>query len=296
MPVHASKMPGAACALLLAATWSAHAQSVPDAWLTPQEPVRLFGNTYYVGTRGLASILIVSDEGHVLIDGGMLESAPVIAENIIKLGFKLRDVRAILHSHAHYDHVGGLAELQRLTGAVVYSSKSGAKALRQGRGGPDDPQFESGDAFHAVEKVREIRDGQTLQVGLVAITGHYTPGHTPGGMSWTWNSCEKRNCANLVYADSVTPVSDDGFRYSGDARYPRAAADFRRSFYVISNLSCDILITPHPEASNMWERLAARDAGQRDALVDTGACRAYADRGRRLLDERLARERANEGE
>jgi metallo-beta-lactamase class B len=295
MRAHRS-MAGAACALLLAATSSANAQNAPQAWLTPQEPVRLLGNTYYVGTRGLASILIVSDEGHVLIDGGMAESAPMIAENIGKLGFKLQDVRAILHSHAHCDHVGGLAELQRLTGATVYSSKSGAKALRQGRGGPDDPQFETDDAFHAVENVREIRDGQTLQVGLVAVTGHYTPGHTPGGMSWTWNSCEKRNCANFVYADSVTPVSDDGFRYSGDARYPRAAADFRRSFYVISNLSCDILITPHPEASSLWERLAARDAGKRNALFDTGACRAYADRGRRLLEERLARERAPVGE
>jgi len=139
--------------------------------------------------------------------------------------------------------------------------------------------------------VKVISDGETLQVGHVAITGHYTPGHTPGGMSWSWYSCEKLTCANFVYADSLTAVSDDSFRYSGGTRYPRAIADFNWSFYIVRNLFCDILLTPHPEASNMWGRLAQRDAGKRDALYDTGACRAYSNRARRAFDERLARER-----
>lgn len=267
------------------------AQNHPQEWLAPQEPVRLLGNTYYVGTRGLSSILIASDEGHVLIDGGLMESAPLIAANIEKLGFKLEDVRAIVHSHTHFDHVGGLAELQRLTGADVVSSKSGAQALRRGRGGPDDPQFEIGDAFPAIEHVGVVSDGETLQVGQVAITAHYTPGHTPGGISWSWYSCEKLKCANFVYADSLTAVSDESFRYSGGARYPHAMADFNWSFYIVRNLFCDILLTPHPEASNMWGRLAQRAAGKSDALYDTGACRAYSNQARRAFDERLARER-----
>lgn len=267
------------------------AENIPKEWLAPQQPVRLLGNTYYIGTRGLASILIASEEGHVLIDGGLMDSAPLIASNIEKLGFKLQDVRTILHSHAHYDHVGGIAELQRLTGAEVVSSKSGAKALRFGRGDRNDPQYETAEPFPAIEHVRVINDGETLQVGHVAITGHYTPGHTPGGMSWTWYSCEKLQCANFVYADSLTAVSDEGFRYSGDTRYAGAAADFNWSFYIVRNLFCDILLTPHPEASNMWGRLAERDAGKRDALYDTGACRAYSNRARRAFDERLARER-----
>jgi len=270
---------------------SSLADSFPKEWLAPQEPVRLLGNTYYVGTRGLSSILITSDEGHVLIDGGLMESAPLIAANIQKLGFELEDVRTILHSHAHYDHVGGLAELQRLTGADVVSSKAGANALRRGRGGPDDPQFEVGDAFPAIEHVSVVSDGETLQVGHVAITAHYTPGHTPGGMSWSWYSCEKLQCANFVYADSLTAVSDDSFRYSGDERYPRASADFNWSFYIVRNLFCDILLTPHPEASNMWGRLAQRAAGKSDALYEAGACRAYSNKARRAFDERLARER-----
>src|SRR5688500_14252483 len=116
-----------AAAMLLCSTFPVFADDIPKEWLAPQLPVRLLGNTYYVGTRGLASILITSDEGHVLIDGGLIDSAPLIAANIQTLGFKLEDVRTILHSHAHFDHVGGLAELQRLTGADVVSSKAGAE-------------------------------------------------------------------------------------------------------------------------------------------------------------------------
>lgn len=278
--------------LALCCGWSSgFTDDLPRDWLEPQEPVRLLGNTYYVGTRGLSSILITSDEGHVLIDGGVMDAAPLIAANIEKLGFKLADVRAILHSHAHYDHVGGLAELQRLTGADVVSSKAGAAALRSGRATRDDPQFEGGDAFPAIEHVQVVRDAETLQVGHVAITGHYTPGHTPGGMSWSWYSCEQLRCANFVYADSLTAVSDDSFQYSAGTRYPRAVADFHWSFYIVRNLFCDILLTPHPEASNMWGRLAQRDAGRRDALYDAGACRAYSAKAQRAFDERLARER-----
>jgi metallo-beta-lactamase class B len=277
-----------------AQTPQADADNLPADWLAPHEPVQLLGNTYYVGTRGLSSILITSDEGHVLIDAGLMDSAPLIAANIQKVGFKLEDVRTIVHSHAHYDHVGGLAELQRITGAEVVSSKSGADALRKGHGGPDDPQFDTGDAFAAIEHVRTISDGETLQVGHVAITGHYTPGHTPGGMSWSWYSCEKLKCANFVYADSLTAISDESFRYSDSTRYRKAMNDFRWSFYIVRNLFCDILLTPHPEASNMWGRLAQREAGKRDALYDTGACRAYSNKARIAFDERLARERKQE--
>lgn len=122
-------------ALFVGMTQVARADELPKEWLEPQAPIRLLGSTYYVGTRGLSSILIASDEGHVLIDGGLPQSVPIIVDNIRRLGFKLEDVETIVLSHAHYDHAGGIAELQRLTGAEVVSSKSGAEALRQGHGG-----------------------------------------------------------------------------------------------------------------------------------------------------------------
>lgn len=275
---------------------SAAEPSIPREWLAPQPPVRLLGNTYYVGTRGISSILIASDEGHVLIDAGVAEAAPLVAANIEKLGFRLADVHTIVVSHAHYDHVGGVAELQQLTGADVVASKSAADALRKGRAGQDDPQFALGEAFPAIEHVDVISDGETLQVGLVAITGHYTPGHTPGGMSWSWYTCEKLRCAYFVYADSLTAVSADGFRFSDSTRYPRAVRDFQWSFYIVRNLRCDILLTPHPDASNLWGRVAQRDAGKQDALIDTNACRAFSNRAREAFDRRLDQERAVKGE
>jgi len=277
-------------------SFSRAADELPKEWLAPQPPVRLLGNTYYVGTKGLSSILIASDEGHVLIDGGLVESAPLIADNIRKLGFKLEDVKTIVFSHAHYDHVGGIAELQSLTGADVVASRWAAQALRRGRGGEDDPQFALGEAFPAVEQVTAIRDGETLQVGLVAITGHATPGHTPGGMSWSWYSCEKLRCAYFVYADSLTAVSADGFRFTDSTRYPRAVRDFQWSFYIVRNLRCDILLTPHPDASNLWGRIAQREAGRQDALMDSNACRAYSNNARKAFDARLAKEREIKGE
>lgn len=261
-----------------------------------QPPVRLLGNTYYVGTRELSSILIASDEGHVLIDGGVADDAPTIADNIVKLGFKLRDVRTIVVSHAHSDHVGGVAELQQLTGARVVASRSAADALRKGRGGEDDPQFALAQAFPAIEKVDSIRDGETLQVGLIAITGHATPGHTPGGMSWSWYSCEKLRCAYFVYADSLAVDAAKGFRFSDSTRYRRATKDFQWSFYIVRNLRCDILLTPHPESSNLWERLAQRDAGKLDALFDSNACRNYSNRSRTAFDQRIEQERQIRGE
>ena len=276
--------------LLVCGHATARADSHPPAWLEPHEPMRLLGNTYYVGTRGLSSILITSDEGHVLIDGGLQDAAPLIAANIEKLGFKLADVRTIVVSHAHFDHVGGVAELQRMTDATVVASKSGAAALRRGYGGADDPQFGLRAAFPAIEHVSVIKDGETLQVGLVAITGYYTPGHTPGGMSWSWWSCERLRCAYFVYADSLTPLAGAGFRFGDSERNRRAVEDLRWSHYIIRNLRCDILLTPHPEASNLWGRLAEREQGKRDALYDTNACRAYANRARRALDERLEEE------
>jgi len=261
-----------------------------------EPPVRLLGNTYYVGTRDLSSILITSDEGHVLIDGGTADMAPLIVDNIRKLGFKLTDVRTIVVSHAHHDHVGGVAEIAQLSGAKIVASRSAADALRKGRGGEDDPQFALGEAFPALEKVNPIRDGETLQVGLVAITGHSTPGHTPGGMSWSWYSCEKLRCAYFVYADELTAVGAEGFRFSDSTRYRRAVRDFQWSFYIVRNLRCDILLTPHPASSNLWQRLAQRDAGKVDALVDTNACRNYSNRSRTAFDKRIEQERQIRGE
>jgi metallo-beta-lactamase class B len=269
------------------------ASSQRELWIQEQAPFRIFGNAYYVGTRGLSSVLVVSDQGHVLIDGTLPENAPRIAASVRALGYRVEDIKLIVNSHAHSDHAGGIAELQRMSGAVVASSSRGAAQLKRGKGAPDDPQFEYGDSFPPVQQVQVVRDGETLRAGSVEMTVHYTPGHTPGGMSWTWTSCEKDRCFAMVYADSLNAVSDDSFKFTGDSRYPTALADLAGSIKTVASLPCDIVISAHPELAELWSRLERRSAGEPDALIDKTACRRYADGARERLDARISSEKSS---
>ncbi len=259
-------------------------------WNAPQQPFRIFGNTYYVGTHGLGSILITSSTGHVLIDGGLPESSSRIIANIHALGFRIEDVRLILNSHVHFDHAGGIAELQRRSKAPVAASAPSAEVMRTGLVARDDPQYGVMPAITPVARLRVVADGETVRVGPVAVTAHFTPGHTRGGTSWTWRSCESGRCLDLVYADSQTPISADGFLFTRSQYYPGVRDDFQKSFAVLDGLPCGILITPHPDASGLWKRLARRDSGNADALVDTGACKRYAASAREQLQKRVTSE------
>jgi metallo-beta-lactamase class B len=273
----------------VAQTSTARSAACPSCaeWNAPQKPFRIFGNSYWVGTHGLGSILVTSPRGHVLIDGGLPESAPAILASIRALGFRVEDVKLILNSHAHWDHAGGIAELQRASGAQVAASPWSAEVLTRGASLPGDPQYGISIAYAPVKDVRVIADGDTLRVGSLALAAHFTGGHTPGGTSWSWRSCEGVRCLNIVYADSQTPVSADDFLFT---RNPSAIAAFTHGFAVLESLPCDVLLTPHPDASRLWERVAARDAGRTNALVETNACRSYAGTGRERLKRRLASE------
>lgn len=194
----------------------------------------------------------------------------------------------ILNSHAHFDHAGGLAALQRVSGAQVLASRASADALRSGLPTANDPQRRAALPFPPVAAVGLVDDGDTVRVGRLAVVAHVTPGHSPGGTTWSWRSCDGARCADLVYADSQTPVSDDGFRFS-DGDRPRV---FRRGLDRIATLPCDILLTPHPGASDLWPRLRTRAGGNPDGLFDGQACIRYAEVGRERLAARLARERS----
>ena len=275
-----------------------------DEWNQPREPFRVFGNTYYVGTDGLSAMLITSDQGHILLDGGLAQSAPLIDANIRKLGFRIEDVKFITNSHAHYDHAAGIAALQRASGAIVVASVSGAQALASGNATPDDPQAGFGrdaNAFPAVKNVRVVTDGEVVRVGPIAIEMHDTAGHTPGSTTWTWQSCEPasprpqasspQNCLNIVYADSLTAVAAPGFRFTGDAKTPSRVDKFRASIATVAALPCDIVITTHPSATNLAGKLKLRTAKPAaDPLIDPQGCRALAATAARQLDARVAEE------
>jgi metallo-beta-lactamase class B len=257
-------------------------------WNAPHRAVHLFGNTFYVGTEGLAAILITSPGGHVLIDGGLPDSAPLILANIRSLGFDPADVKLLLNSHAHFDHAGGLAALQRATGAPVAASAGSVAVIRSGMPGPDDPQYDVALPMPPVPEVIAIEEGRALEVGSLSLTPFITAGHTPGGTTWTWRSCEGERCVDFVYADSQTPISADGFMFSSNAHYPTAVEDFQRGFEILERIPCDILITPHPGASGLWQRVASAPEG----LIDRGACGRYAAHAREQLRARLQREQS----
>jgi metallo-beta-lactamase class B len=261
-------------------------------WNVTQKPFRIFGNTYYVGVRGLSSILVTSPQGHILLDGALPESAAKIEANVRALGFRPRDIKIILNTHDHFDHAGGIAALAEKTHARVMASPSSAKVLESGAPAAEDPQFAIAESIPTVPHVETLADGETVRIGSLALTAHFTPGHTPGGTSWTWTACEKENCKAIVYADSLTPVSAEGFRFSDGKTYPNARRDFEKSFTVLESLPCEILLTPHPELSDLWGRLERREKGNALAMVDAAACTRLVEGARASLARRLAKEAA----
>jgi len=261
-------------------------------WNAPQKPFRVYGNTYYVGMAGLSSILVTSDKGDILIDGDLNESAPQIAAHIEALGFHIRNVKLILNSHAHYDHAGGISQLQRLSGAPVKASPWSAGVFTHGQSPGDDPQYGILPPIAKIARVSTLHDGQTVHVGPLALTAHFTPGHTPGGTSWTWRSCENNRCLNMVYADSLSTAAAPDFRFSDSKSYPAVLKDFDRSFAIVGAWPCDILLTPHPDISKTMDRLARRDKGEADAFVDGAACRKLAEDSRTAMEKHVAKETA----
>ena len=254
-----------------------------DGWDDAAAPAEIFANTYYVGTCGISAILIAGKEGSILIDSGTDVGATSVAQNIRDLGFPLASVRILLHSHEHVDHVGGMGRLQRLTGAHLYASPTAARVFATGTATGDDPQVGLNKPFPTARVDRIIGDGEIVRLGNLWLTGIATPGHTPGAMSWHWVSCDGGVCRSIVYADSLSPVSRDDYRFSDRPAY---LAAYRKSIARIAALDCDILLTPHPSASGMFDRFAAR------SMEDRNGCRDYAARLTKQLDERLAKEKA----
>lgn len=248
----------------------------------PAPPVRIHANTYLVGTCGVSAILITGSDGHVLIDGGSERGAELIAANIRSLGFRMRDIRFLLISHEHPDHAGGIARLQQLTGATLVASAAAAPVLGSGVASAGDPQAGVNTPFPAASVGRIIGEGGDIRLGNLRLFAMATPGHTPGAMSWRWESCDGGVCRTMVYADSLSPISRDGYRF-GD--HPDYLAAYRASLARIAESRCEILLTPHPAASAMKARMTGRQP-----LFDEGGCRSYAASLTRRLDERLAKE------
>ena len=254
-----------------------------DEWDKRGPPFRIHGDSFYVGTCGIAAILVTAPQGHVLIDTGTEAGAETVLANVARLGFDPKDIAVLLSSHEHFDHVGGAALVQQRTGAKLYASAPAAAVLASGRASGDDPQADMHDPMAPARVSRILAPGETVEVGPLRLTMIATPGHTPGAVSWQWQSCDGADCRSIVYADSLSPVSADDYRFSDHAAY---LAAYRAGLGDLAARDCDILLTPHPSASQMRERLVAGD------LTDANACKAYAASIYARIDERLAAEAA----
>jgi len=249
-------------------------------WLAPLPPEKIYGTSYLVGFGGLSVALIDTGEGLVLVDGALPQAASAILANVRKLGFDPKDIKFILSTEPHFDHAGGLAALARDTGATVVASARGAEGLRAGKHAEDDPQLAYGGSWPAVTRLRVMKDGEVLKLGKAAITAVGTPGHTMGSMSWSWRACEAKICKTIVFASSLNPVSADDYRYTAPASAP-IVEGFEASYRKMDATACNVLISAHPD-----------NAGASRYNDKPGACRAYADRSRKLLAKRLADEKA----
>lgn len=205
-----------------------------------------------------------------------------MAQNIRSLGYHLKDIKVLLHSHEHFDHAAGTAYIQSQSGAQLFASAQAAPVLETGTVTRMDPQYGMHDPFPAARVDRLIESGETIQLGAISLVALATPGHSPGALSWQWESCEADQCYSLVYADSLSPVSSKQYRFSDHLSYLQA---YRSGLKTLSNLSCDILLTPHPSASQMVKRLRSGNS-----LIEPEGCSNYANSISVRLEKRLEKE------
>lgn len=266
--------------VLLAATTLVGARQTPDqrtAWNRPFEPFRVVGNINYVGAAGVSAFLIVTEAGSILLDGGLPETAPQIARNVETLGFKVADVRYLLNSHAHFDHAGGLAELQRLSKATVVASARDAEALRTGS--PDMP---------AVAVGRVVGDGETVKLGGTTMTAHITPGHTKGCTMWTMTTMDGNRPHNVVFYCSTSVVD----RLVGNPGYPEIVKDYERTFAAMRVLESDVFLAPHPDFFQMEQKRKRMAAGGPNPFVDPSELRRFVEQSERQFRAELKKQQS----
>ncbi|MBV8603758.1 MAG: subclass B3 metallo-beta-lactamase [Pelomonas sp.] len=278
-----------ACAAAATATAAAPAAplpqlkpyTVPEDWLTPIAPLRISDHVWQVGAAGITALLIKTDAGAVLIDGGMPQVADLLLAHLRELGVGPGQLRYILHTHAHADHAGPLAAVRRETGARLVSNAESAALLA--RGGSQDIHFGDAITYPPVQADELLQDGQQIRVGALVLTVWFTPGHTPGSMSWTWTDTQDGRPVRIAYVDSL---SAPGYRLLDNPAYPHIVDDFRRSAARVRTLPCDLLLTPHPFQSG-WDYANAAHPHPQPM-----SCAAYAEAAMRDIDAELAKERA----
>ncbi|MDB5707794.1 MAG: subclass metallo-beta-lactamase [Sphingomonas bacterium] len=235
----------------------------PPSWTRPVPPFRIVGNIYYVGSEGLASYLVKTERGDILIDGTMAANVPMIERNLATIGVRMRDIKYLLLTHAHFDHAGGLARLKADSGAQLIVGAGDRIAVQTGKAPGE--SLTGGVDFPAAAVDRGIGEGETVRLGATTLVAHATPGHTPGCTTWTLQMFERGTPLRVVIPCSLTVA---GNRLVGNRRYPGIVGDYRASFARMAAIRADVVLPAHPELADVHGRRVRRDAGQRNAFVD----------------------------
>ena len=274
--------------LLLPTLAAAQANETDRSWNQPVEPFRIAGNLYYVGASDITSYLITTPQGHILIDGGFVETVPLIRASVKKLGFRLEDVKFLLNNHAHYDHAAGLAELKKLSGAKLVVAEGDAPLLAAG--GHGDFAFGDRFLFPPVQADRTIRDGDMVTLGGVTLTARVTPGHTKGCTTWTMKVEDGDRTLDAVFAGSVSV--NPGVTLAVNPRYPKIAEDYARTFEVLEALPCDLFLSSHGSFFDLLKKAERLRNGETpNPFIDPKGYRAYLARMEERFRTQLAEEK-----
>lgn len=259
--------------------------AVSGHWNEPFAPFTVVGNIHYVGTEGVSAFLITTPKGHILIDGILAQSVPQIVANIHTLGFDIRDVKYLLNSHAHIDHAGGLAGLQRASGAKMIASAADRPTLEAGaiNFGPTKDM-----PFPPIRVDRVIGDGDTVSLGGITLTAHLTPGHTQGCTTWSMavagadgaQHTALFHCSTTVAGQSLVPES-----------WPGMIAAFRATFAKLRATKADIFLASHGNFFGFKEKRQRQLAGDANAFVDSDALQRVNAEMERAFEEELARQK-----
>ena len=273
MPRHTRAILTTALSIMITAFAAASHAPVQDDWTEPFPAFRIAGNLYYVGSKGLASYLVTTSQGHILINSDLEANVPMIRASVESLGFKFSDIKILLISHAHWDHCAGSATIKRLTGAKYMVMEGDVDVVESG--GKTDFQYASDPAaLYPPAKVdRVLRDGDEVKLGDATLTARLTPGHTKGCTTWTMKVNDGSKLRDVVIVGS--PNVNPGYKLVGSTVYPRMTEDFETTFRVLNSLSCDYFLGAHGSYFDLEKKYAQLKAGNSTALIDAAGYKNF---------------------
>ena len=271
--------------LLLSLSVFAHGQSI---WTEPFPPHQIAGNIYYVGSRDLASYLVATPEGHILINSSLEESPPLIRTSVEKLGFKFTDIKFLLISHAHSDHCAGSAQILKETGAKHLVMEADADAVENG--GSKKPRIGKGDytQFPPARVDRRLKDGEEVRLGDSVLVAHLTPGHTRGCTTWTMKVNDSGRTLNAVIIGS--PNVNPGYVLVGNKDYPNIATDYEQTFRVLQSLPVDLFLGAHGAYFGMEAKHAMMKPEAPNPFIDAEGYHRYVSERERAFRAELEKQ------